>query len=518
MDGLIGADLSNATSGALQDSIDLVDMGDAETTTCDDPILPAPVMITHRPRFPSLDRKRTRDDLPSYSSDPPVFSSDDLPPGLENYNSHRRKRQYQGRWWENRPSRVQSNNSAPVRKKREFKRNMDSAVWMGSDETETTEDGDLDIEADPEKRFPPVELSSDNMLPNVRRKRTDLYNLLSPDLRLQPEEVAQEEAARVVQELVDDGRQVIDLSGRALGELRNSTLKPLHYLTLQEHDYSPPSQEAYRPLIPRISLYISNNDLEDLPGEIYKLQNLVDLSPRQNLLTSILPSILNLTNLESLNLSANNLRYLPWEILVLARRGRLTSMAFHPNPFITPISTKPGLALPEGYGRFFPNTSRQVASTSVAYLDITGRLCRGSSPNPAVTKNYVSSTRGQYSSTPRPWIHNPAKTPSLFELALRACSAGPDFFQIIHLLPKDAAPHLWHTLKWAQDLDEGGGQLCSVCLKPFVMPRTIWVEWWDGLGNGHLPFLKRGCSWACVSKPDDVPREWINCGWAEAAD
>ena len=307
-------------------------------------------------------------------------------------------------------------------------------------------------------------------------------------------------------------------SGRALGEIRNSTIKPLHYLTVQEHNHFSPSQEAYRPFIPRISLYISNNDLNDLPGEIYKLQNLVNLSPRQNNLTSILPSIINLTNLESLNLSANNLRYLPWEILVLARRGKLTSMAFHPNPFIRPVSAKPGLALPEGYGRFFPNTGRQVASTSVAYLDITGRLCRGSSPNPAVTKNYVLSAKRQYSSTPPPWSKNPAKTPSLFELALRACSASPDLSRIIHLLPKDAAPHLWHTLKWAQDLQEGGGQLCSVCLKPFVMPRTIWVEWWDGLGSGHLPFLKRGCSWACVSKPDDVPKEWMNCGWAEAAD
>ncbi|MCJ1381458.1 hypothetical protein MMC17_004569 [Xylographa soralifera] len=518
MDGLIGAGLSSAASGALQDSLDLVDTGEEEITTCYDPMLPEPIMITQRPRFPSLDRKRTRDDVPSCSSDPPVFSSDDLPPGLENYDSHRRKRQYRGRWWENGLGCVQSNGAAPVRKKRDFKRNIDSAVWMGSDETETSDDGDLDIEADLETRLPLAKPSFDNTFPNVRRKRTDSYNLLSPDPKMQPEEVAQEEAARVVQELVDDGWQVIDLSGRALREIRNSTLKPLHFLTVQEHNYFPPSQEAYRPLVPRISLYISNNKLEDLPGEIYKLQNLVDLSPRQNNLTSILPSILNLTNLESLNLSANSLRYLPWEILVLARRGKLTSMAFHPNPFITPVSTKPGLALPEGYGRFFPNTSRQVASTSVAYLDITGRLCRGSSPNPAVTKNYVSSTRGQYSSTPRPWTDNPAKTPSLFELALRACSASPDFCQIIHLLPKDAAPHLWHTLKWAQDLQESGGQLCSICLKPFVMPRTIWVEWWDGLGNGHLPFLKRGCSWACVSKPEDVPKEWINCGWAEAAD
>ena len=296
------------------------------------------------------------------------------------------------------------------------------------------------------------------------------------------------------------------------------TLQPLHYLTVQEKNYVPPSQEAYRPLVPRISLYLSNNDLKELPYEIYKLQNLVDLSPRQNELTSIPPSILNLTNLESLNLSANSLRYLPWELLVLARRGKLESMAFHPNPFITPISTTPGIRLPEGHGGFSPNTNRQVASSSIAYFDITGRLCRGSSPNPVVTKKHVPRTTRTGLLNPRPWTDSPAKTPSLFELALRAASASPKLCQIIHQLPKDAAPHVWHTLMWVQELKEGGGQWCSVCSKPFVMPRTIWIEWWDGLQNGHLPFLKKGCSWACVSNPDDVPKEWLNCGWKQTID
>ena len=209
MDGLIGSALSNATSG---DSIDLVDMGEEDITTCNDPILPAPVVTSHQHRFPSLDRKRTSDDIPSCSSDPPVFSSDDLPPGLENYDSHRRKRQYRGPWWQSRLGRVQSDGSAPVRQKRDFKRNIDSAVWMGSDETEATDDGDLDIEADLETEMPPIEVPSDNTFPNVRRHLTDSHNILTPDPRMQLEDEAQEEAARAVQELVDDDCQVIDLS------------------------------------------------------------------------------------------------------------------------------------------------------------------------------------------------------------------------------------------------------------------------------------------------------------------
>lgn len=69
------------------------------------------------------------------SSDPALFSSDDIPAsGLENYNapvsSTGRKRRYRGTWW---GEHVQD----PKRKRADFKekRHMDSGVWMGSDES-----------------------------------------------------------------------------------------------------------------------------------------------------------------------------------------------------------------------------------------------------------------------------------------------------------------------------------------------------------------------------------------------
>lgn len=85
------------------------------------------------------------------------------------------------------------------------------------------------------------------------------------------------------------------------------------------------------------------------------------------------------------------------------------------------------------------------------------------------------------------------------------------------------------------------GQRCTICRKRFVIPRTEWVEWWNH-GNGHtlacprlvyndghvattldgsdwtktsetwsimsvihpgsvpIPFLRRGCSWACFER------------------
>ena len=203
MDSLLGIGTSSTTHGVPRESIDLVDKGGEEITSHNDPILPEPVRTTQWPQFPSLGRKRTRDDIPSYSSDPPMFSSDDLPPGLENYDSHRSKKQYQGPWWGNRLD------CPPIRKKREFKRNIDSAVWMDSDETETTDDDDLDIEAAFSSGLSRTGKIGNKMQLEIPSQ--DSYSLLQPDLP-GPEELAQREAARIVQDCVDDGCEVIDLS------------------------------------------------------------------------------------------------------------------------------------------------------------------------------------------------------------------------------------------------------------------------------------------------------------------
>lgn len=99
------------------------------------------------PRFRSMsphelfcNRKRDLDEGIGNSSDTPLFSSDDLPASAEDYLAHRTKRQRKGPWWEHCS---QGEPSIPRHKsKREFKRNMDSGVWMGSD-SGVEEDSDL---------------------------------------------------------------------------------------------------------------------------------------------------------------------------------------------------------------------------------------------------------------------------------------------------------------------------------------------------------------------------------------
>ena len=87
-------------------------------------------------------KKRDLDDFLATSSDPPLFSSDDVPSAAENYTQPRSKRQRKGPWWSG-PQAIQSSRR---RKRGGFTRNIDSAVWMGSD---ATEEGSIDSEGTP---------------------------------------------------------------------------------------------------------------------------------------------------------------------------------------------------------------------------------------------------------------------------------------------------------------------------------------------------------------------------------
>ena len=81
---------------------------------------------------------RFNDSSSQPSSDPAMFSSDDiLASGLENYSAPAtggtgRKRRYQGTWWGEQVV-------PPPKKRADFKekRQVDSGVWLGSDESTT---------------------------------------------------------------------------------------------------------------------------------------------------------------------------------------------------------------------------------------------------------------------------------------------------------------------------------------------------------------------------------------------
>ena len=100
----------------------------------EEPGLPPSSQATQLQPRPSflLTRKRTHSDYEdetTASSDPATFSSDETAPGTENYApGKRKKRVFKGSWWDKHP--------AKSGKKREFRRNFDSGIFMGSESEE----------------------------------------------------------------------------------------------------------------------------------------------------------------------------------------------------------------------------------------------------------------------------------------------------------------------------------------------------------------------------------------------
>ena len=286
-------------------------------------------------------------------------------------------------------------------------------------------------------------------------------------------------------------------------QIRTPTLRPLRYFTRLLPDLGNHS------LKPALRLYLSNNLLEEVPGEVFQLTNLEVLSLRSNKLTEILPSIGELNNLKELNLGSNQLNWLPWELLGLLH-ANLQKCMIHPNPLVRPVpstwSHVPGR-------RFKSGEPRQVASTRIAFLDLTGASFRQWPPAPSsLPEHWPEPLADDEFLGPPP--QERTKTPSLLELALRACKNSPQVSQLPFLIPDDCPAHLTQLLQKTWKLKEAGGQSCSVCGNEYIIPRTEWIEWWycipeQGLGGQQLglnplamhgtpvPLLRRGCSWAC---------------------
>ncbi|KAL7621490.1 hypothetical protein AAE478_008813 [Parahypoxylon ruwenzoriense] len=267
-------------------------------------------------------RKRARDGasaqpLFNNSSDPAVFSSDD-DPHIENYTQGRhRKKRYVGSWFQQHPTSSDSTFSEAVRplpktKKRTFERQFDSGVWMGSDSSVDIEDGATHMN-----------IPAESKLPQLRHAR--------PMAPLSPRESAIRNA---IQDAIDRGIEKIDLSSFNVENIPNATISQLSEfacIPLVTEDVPFEHEE------PRLEIYLAKNPLLRAPGALFNLEHLTVLSLRNTQITEIPPSIGNLRNLETLNVSLTRLRYLPGELLDLLRYpGKLRTLSIHPNPFYRP--------------------------------------------------------------------------------------------------------------------------------------------------------------------------------------
>ncbi|KAI1337214.1 hypothetical protein F5Y15DRAFT_164864 [Xylariaceae sp. FL0016] len=264
-------------------------------------------------------RQRNQPDAPSSlfnSSDPAVFSSDD-DPHVDNYmNGKHRKKRYVGSWYQQQPASSDSAFSEerrppPVKTKRSLKRQLDSGVWMGSDAST-----DFDDETFPTHQPEP-------RLSQLRYAR--------PAVPISPTE---DIVRQKIQTAIDGGNEDIDLSSMGITDLSNVTISQLN-----EFSCIPIVAEGvpFEQKTPELRLYLSSNPLHRAPGALFNLEYLTVLSLRNAQISELPPSVGNLRNLHTLNLSLNRLRYLPAQLLDLIKYGgKLRNLTVHPNPFHQP--------------------------------------------------------------------------------------------------------------------------------------------------------------------------------------
>lgn len=481
------------------------------------------IAVSSFQRAQRLSRFDDRSSQPS--SDPALFSSDDIPAsGLENYHATvsgaGRKRRYRGTWWGEQVL-------DPKRKRADFKdkRNVDSGVWMGSDESSAesllpSEDGSAwgeDLRKsvlDPRKPGSsiPFLVETENM-PTQNR-----VVFKSPE-----ESDAHRFARQVVGDCLDKGHESIDLGDFHLVTIPSGLLRPLQHLTkLPSVKEAPVSENVFTSLQPFLSIYLPNNSLSALHNDLFELTNLKVLSLRNNKLTEIPSTIRRLTSLEVLNLSVNQLSYLPWELLELMQQGELKHLTVRPNPF--PPIEKAQIAEWHNTPTNKEGTNNDEASSPpLQFQNQEFSLDKGWSPLHIATgtityMNMEGNPMGDSPSRNRPPLTPSGPTspvnnaPSLREVALRAVSKLPYLEQTTDEELAEYPAMIVPLLRQAREVRAAGGQPCSVCHREYVIPRAEWMEWWDftPCENGMkmprcpgerlrpLPFRRFGCSLSCV--------------------
>ncbi|KAL4881011.1 hypothetical protein BJY04DRAFT_207706 [Aspergillus karnatakaensis] len=489
-----------------------------------EPPLPPPPRIRHRsptrPHLPSASSTQVHktyrlsrfDDRSSQpSSDPALFSSDDIPAsGLENYHapvSGSRKRRYRGTWW-GEMVKERGQEKETKRKRVEFKdkRLVDSGVWMGSDESVllASEDTGNWVE-DLLKDEIGVEIEQDGV--DGEKMPTAVRAGFAKKVE---EESREHQVARaIVNDCLERGLDSIDLSAGNLRVLPSGLLRPLQHLTKLPSIKEPPiSEEVYSSLQPFLRLFLAGNGLNTLSGELFELDALRVLSLRNNKLTEIPPAIRRLTKLQELNLAVNRLNVLPWELLWLIKKGDLKHLNVRPNPLssideaeistwhLTPETPESTDLYSCTYGG--PPPEEAWAPIHVA----TGPVRRYNMEDIPIPDTQILSSE-HYS-----------RVPSLREVSLLSFSRSTYFDTITDEEMSDFPSLPLRLLREARDIRATGGRSCSVCQRGFVLARTEWIEWWDvstyenGLKGARvsgeklrpLPFRRLGCSLACVAE------------------
>ena len=445
------------------------------------PPLPAASASLSRPAL--LTRKRTHDDynddipMSAASSDPALFSGDEGATGAEDYVIKRKKKMYTGSWYSHR---LKANRND---RKREFKRNYDSGIFMGSESSEHPSSdslGSLEEELIQDQRNMELDLQTTPKV-QVNGSRPFLRAASLTYRHAQSEPPPEHKAVtQIVQKSLDRGHESVDLSGLTLTSLPPEIVS-LTTLTRQTNLVSGMLDHG-EDIEAQLRLFLGANLFRRVPLEILDLTNLRLLSLWNNKLTSIPSGIRKLVNLETLNIGGNKLSYLPFEVIELAHFHKLQTITTEPNNWLP----RPDFG---------------------AVQEITGWL----SPE---TKLYIhrwhEPSTGLDSGSPN-LIDSLRIVPSLTEVALRSLARLPSKDDLRGYMPFGTPAHVLAGLQTLHESYLDGGYQCSRCHRQIVQAAHQEIEWWalvvdrERARNNNtlmrlpepLPFKRSFCRYGC---------------------
>ncbi|KAF2259179.1 hypothetical protein CC78DRAFT_586237 [Lojkania enalia] len=468
------------------------------------------------------------------SSEPPMFSSDG-PIGeadVVNYQSPRLKRKYRGAWWDG----AAAESREQEVKKSKLTRNIDSGVWLLSDES-TEEDS-----------------MSQGTIPSLDDEAT---------------------VQRIIQDGVEKNRTTYDLQYRSLQDAH------LHHLLMLKRVIKPPldpgneipGSEYYRSMVPEIFLDLSSNILQRLSPSLFMVEHLVHLILRQNNIQELPPQINQLHHLRLLDVANNELKFLPPEILLLYRRNSGFQLNISGNPLLRRPPVTLGLrgfidrplrwggppTLQEAIDMFQacesshrknnrldaafwyvwlirhleaiaerdPNRLHRtfdstwfedvllVASTPVAYYECSGKLVPGSAaiPKDIDSLQFLIKSVGSVKVEPFHWWEPPCRSGmrSLFDVSLAKTLSEVSVDEVYELCGGEVPAQVQFALEKAEENVACVYNLlrrCHVCGRDYVEKRAEWLEYWVVPNEEYLPVMKRVCSWRCV--PDHIAKKGHN--------
>ncbi|KAK3677813.1 hypothetical protein LTR78_002663 [Recurvomyces mirabilis] len=473
-----------------------------------------------------LHRKRQHSDYGSLSSDP-LFSdtTEEDDEGID-LQPPRRKKLTRGPWWN--VGRRSKHDLRRSMARKEKMRNADSGVWMGSDASEDSIDSVMSSQQRMQELVVEDEGPADD---------TEASDEEAPALD------AETYAARMVQDCLDRGKEVVNLGDLALTRIPDATLRPLHQLIRPSFSdlTSPPSEDEFGPLTPSITLILSTNQLTTLPTELFNLSNITVLSLRNNHLTELPPAIARLERLQELNIASNNIRDLPWELLSYFERNIRINV--RPNPFYQPTdlfaepspvqagastdddgrpddaasavddveslrersTNHKGLPLREvletrlRLGRLLVEQQCQttaevmkrslsddsliyLASSAIRFFNVDGTQSRQTGAARVQPKDW-SATVTPLANAPD--LSGSNKAPSLFELALRSIQSTNDISEFLpghgsHGHDYGLSSSIMAALsRAAVNTATHGNDTCSTCRKRYIVARAEWLEYWS---------------------------------------